>query len=70
MVNGKKEYYYDKNIIKIYGNNIRALNESNRAFITNFIDEEKPYFILLNECNKGKSLFKISGYKTEFSPNQ
>ena len=30
----------------------------------------KPDFLLLNECNKGKSSFKISGYKTEFSPNQ
>ena len=61
---------HDKNIIKIYGNNIRTLNEGNRALINNFIDEEKPDFILLNECNKGKSSFKISGYKTEFSPNQ
>ena len=67
---GKNEYYYDENIIKIYGNNIRTLNESNRALIINFIEEEKPDFILLNECNKGKSSFKISGYKTEFSPNQ
>ena len=60
----------DKNIFKIYGNNIRTLNETNRALINNFIDEEKPDFILLNECNKGNSSFKISGYKTEFSPNQ
>ena len=60
----------DKNIFKIYGNNIRTLNETNRALINNFIDEEKPDFILLNECNKGKSSFKISGYKTEFSSNQ
>ena len=67
---GKNEYNYNKNIIKIYGNNIRTLNESNKALIINFIEEEKPDFLLLNECNKGKSSFKISGYKTEFSPNQ
>ena len=67
---GKSEFYYDKNIIKIYGNNIRTLNESNKALINNFIEEEKPDFLLLNECYKGKSSFKISGYKTEFSPNQ
>jgi hypothetical protein len=70
LIGGKNEYKYNKNIIKIYGNNIRTLNESNKALINNFIDEEKPDFILLNECNKGKSSFKISGYKTEFSPNQ
>ena len=67
---GKTECNHDKNIIKIYGNNVRALNESNKALIINFIEEEKPDFLLLNECNKGKSSFKISGYKTEFSPNQ
>ena len=67
---GKNKFNHDKNLIKIYGNNIRALNESNKALIINFIEEEKPDFILLNECNKGKSSFKISGYKTEFSPNQ
>ena len=67
---GKSEIYYDKNIIKIYGNNIRTLNESNKALINNFIEEEKPDFLLLNECYKGKSSFKISEYKTEFSPNQ
>ena len=67
---GKNKFNHDKNLIKIYGNNIRALNESNKALIINFIEEEKPDFILLNECNKGTSSFKISGYKTEFSPNQ
>ena len=60
LIGGKNEYKYNKNIIKIYGNNIRTLNESNKALINNFIDEEKPDFILLNECNKGKSSFKIS----------
>ena len=48
---------------------MEIINESNRALIINFIEEEKPDFILFNECNKGKSSFKISGYKTEFSPN-
>ena len=67
---GKNEYNFNKNIIKIYGNNIRTLNESNKALVINFIEEEKPDFLLLNECNKGKSSFKISGYKTEFFPNQ
>ena len=67
---GKNEYNYNKNIIKIYANNIRTLNESNKALIINFIEEEKPDFLLLNECNKGKSSFKISGYKTEFLPSQ
>ena len=43
---------------------MEIINESNRALIINFIEEEKPDFILFNECNKGKSSFKISGYKT------
>ena len=63
---GKNKYNHDKNIIKIYGNNIRTLNESNKALIINFIEEEKPDFALLNECNKGKSLFKYQDIKLNF----
>ena len=35
--------------IKIYGENILTLNEGNRAFISNILDEERRDFILLNE---------------------
>ena len=57
---------HDKNIIKIYGNNIKTLNEGNRALINNFIDEEKPDFILLNKCNKGKYHLKYLEIKLNF----
>lgn len=59
---------FDK--LKIIGANIRTLDKANRTIINNFIDEEKPDFLLLNECNKGKSKFKISNYKSEFSDEQ
>ena len=66
LIGGKNEYKYNKNIIKIYGNNIRTLNESNKALINNFIDEEKPDFILLNECNKGNHHLKYQDIKLNF----
>ena len=48
--------------IKIYGENILTLNETNRALISNVLDEDKPDFMLLNECKIGKAKFNIKGY--------
>ena len=48
--------------IKIFGENILTLNETNRALISNKLDEYRPDFILLNECKIGKAKFNIKGY--------
>ena len=45
--------------IKIYGENILTLNETNRALISNILDEDRPDFMLLNECKLGKAKFNI-----------
>ena len=47
--------------------NIFKLNESNRALISNKLDEDRPDFMLLNECKIGKAKFNIKGYKLELS---
>lgn len=67
---GRKGIIFDDDKLKIMGGNIRTFDETNRELINNFIDEEKPDFILLNECNKAKSKLKISNYKFEFSDKQ
>jgi len=65
---------YYKNIngltIKIFGQNIRTIDELNRALIINSLDEIKPDFFLLNECNIGLAKFKVQGYNIELSKNQ
>jgi len=53
--------------IKIYGENIRSFNETNRALLSNILDKQRPDFMLLNECNIGKAKFNMSGYKLELS---
>ena len=58
-----------KNEIRIIGENIRTLNETNRALLSNILDTERPDFMLLNECNIGKAKFNMSGYKLELSDN-
>ena len=58
-----------KNEIRIIGENIRSLNETNRALLSNILDTERPDFMLLNECNIGKAKFNMSGYKLELSDN-
>ena len=55
--------------IKIYGENIRTFNEMNRGLLSDALDNNRPDFILLNECNIGKAKFKMSGYKLELSDN-
>ena len=57
------------NDIKIIGENIRSLNETNRALLSNILDTERPDFMLLNECKIGKAKFNMSGYKLELSNN-
>ena len=57
------------NKIKIYGENIRTFNEMNRGLLSDVLDNNRPDFILLNECNIGKASFKMSGYKLELSDN-
>ena len=52
-------FNFDNLKIKIIGENILTLNETNRALISNILDEERPDFILLNECKIGKAKFKI-----------
>ena len=49
--------------------NIRTLNETNRALLSNILDTERQIFMLLNECNIGKAKFNMSGYKLELSDN-
>ena len=56
--------------IKIFGENILTLNETNRALISNKLDEYRPDFMLLNECKIGKAKFNIKGYKLELSNKQ
>ena len=55
--NGSIVNYYFNNkilIIKIYGENLRTLNETNRALLSNKLDKENPDFILLNEFKHRK----------------
>ena len=47
---GKTEFNNDENTIKIYGNNVRTLNESNRALIINFIEEEREWILKCPKC--------------------
>jgi hypothetical protein len=47
--------------VKIVGANVRKLNEENAMYLANYIAEEKPDFMLLNECSLGKGKFKING---------
>ena len=64
-------YFNNKNlIIKIYGENVRTLNETNRALLSNMLDNENIDFILLNEYNTRKSKFNMSGYKIDLSNNK
>ena len=58
-----------KNEIRIIVENIRTLNETNRALLSNILDTERPDFMLLNECNIGKAKFNMSGYKLELLDN-
>ena len=48
--------------MRIIGENIRSLNETNRALLSNILDTERPDFMLLNECaklaNERKQLLK------------
>ena len=46
------------------------MNETNRALISNILDEDRPDFMLLNECKLGKAKFNIKGYKLELSNKQ
>ena len=62
--------YLNINKIKIFGENIYTLNETNRALLSDVLDKSRPDFILLNECNKGKASFKSSGYNLILSSNQ
>ena len=48
--------------IKIYGENILTLNEANKTLISNILDNDRPDFMLLNECKIGKAKFNIKGY--------
>jgi len=63
-------YYHNINKIKILGENIYILNETNRALLSDVLDKHRPDFILLNECNKGKVSFNMSGYNLILSRNQ
>ena len=59
------------NKIKIKGENICTLNETNRFIISNVLDELKPDFMLLNECNiSKKAKFNMSDYNLIISNNQ
>ena len=49
--------------LKIYGENILTLNETNWALISNILDEDRPDFMLLNECKLGKANFNIKNCK-------
>jgi hypothetical protein len=62
--------YHNINKIKIFGENIYTLNEINRALLSDVLDKHRPDFILLNECNKGKASFNMSGYNLILSRNQ
>ena len=53
--------------IKIYGENIRTFNEMNRGLLSNVLDNNRPDFVLLNECFIGNASFKMSGYNLELS---
>jgi hypothetical protein len=53
--------------IKIYGENIRTFNEMNRSLLSNVLDNNRPDFVLLNECFIGNASFKMSGYNLELS---
>ena len=46
------------------------MNETNRALISNILDEDRPDFMLLNECKLGNAKFNIKGYKLELSNKQ
>ena len=55
--------YININKIKIIGENILTLSRENRALLSNVLDECKPDFVLLNECNMNKNAkFNMSGY--------
>ena len=54
-------------IIKIYGENIMTFNEMNRGLLSNVLDNNRPDFVLLNECFIRNASFKISGYNLELS---
>ena len=41
-----------------------------RALLSDVLDKHRPDFILLNECNKGKAAFNMSGYNLILSRNQ
>jgi len=62
--------YYNINKIKIFGENIYTFNETNRALLSNVLDKQRPDFILLNECNKGKASFNMSNYNLILSRKQ
>ena len=47
--------YHVINKIKIFGENIYTLNETNRALLSDVLDKLRPDFMLLNESNKGKA---------------
>ena len=56
--------------IKIYDENILKLNEANRTLISNILDNDRPDFMLLNECKIGKVKLNIKGNKLELSNKQ
>ena len=58
------------NKIKIFGKNIYSLNETKRALLSNILYKYLPTMLLLNECNKGKAPFNMSGYNLILSRNQ
>ena len=63
---GSQNYFKSDTLkIKIYRENILTLNEENRTLISNILDEERPDFILLNECRIGKAKINMSGDKIE-----
>ena len=63
--------YFNINKIKIIGENILTLSIENRALLSNVLDEYKPDFVLLNECNMNKNVkFNMSGYNLILSDNQ
>ena len=41
----------------------------NRGLLSDILDNNRPDFILLNECNIGKVKFKMSGYELKLSDN-
>ena len=72
MMKEKVKYKEDNGInalkkIKIYGENIRTFNELNRGLLSNVLDNNRPDFVLLNECFIGNASFKQSGYNLELS---